>query len=110
MADFSRRKMQTLCQLPSQKKSEVRSLLLNLWINLLEGAFAVWEHQEIISVLGDTPATQIFCEFYGVVPGGNVPARHDPHGELSGKVHLFPLVRFVQSQHTEHLDPKTFHH
>ncbi len=47
-----------------------------------EGAFYVWDKQEIEQTLGKEPAT-IFNYYYGVEPKGNVES--DSHGELSGK-------------------------
>jgi uncharacterized protein YyaL (SSP411 family) len=51
-----------------------------------EGAFYVWTHEEIIEVLGQERAS-VFCEVYGVKPGGNctLSARSDPHKEFIGK-------------------------
>ncbi|KAJ3036396.1 spermatogenesis-associated protein 20 [Rhizophlyctis rosea] len=49
-----------------------------------EGAFAVWEQQEIVSILGDENA-QVFNSVFGVQPRGNVNPRSDPHGELTEK-------------------------
>ncbi len=36
-----------------------------------EGKFYVWHKKEIASILGDSVATDIFCEHYGVTEGGN---------------------------------------
>jgi hypothetical protein len=47
-----------------------------------EGAFYVWEHDEIVSVLGQRKAA-IFNGRYGVEKNGNV--RNDPQGEFGGK-------------------------
>jgi uncharacterized protein YyaL (SSP411 family) len=51
-----------------------------------EGAFYVWTHEEIVEVLGQERAL-VFCEVYGVKPGGNctLSARSDPHKEFVGK-------------------------
>ena len=56
-----------------------------MFTHSVEGAFAVWEYQEIIDILGDTPAASLFCHFFFVQKGGNVAAHHDIHGELAGK-------------------------
>ena len=47
-----------------------------------EGAFYVWEHDEVVSVLGQQKAA-IFNARYGVEKNGNV--RNDPQGEFRGK-------------------------
>ena len=47
-----------------------------------EGAFYVWEHDEIVSMLGQQKAAIFNCR-YGVERNGNV--RNDPHGEFRGK-------------------------
>ncbi len=47
-----------------------------------EGAFYVWEHDEIVSMLGQRKAAIFNCR-YGVEKKGNV--RNDPHGEFRGK-------------------------
>ncbi|KAJ3192181.1 pre-mRNA-splicing factor syf1 [Irineochytrium annulatum] len=50
---------------------------------LVEGAFAVWEYNDIQNILGeDAP---LFNFKYGVMVGGNVPNGSDPHGELENK-------------------------
>lgn len=36
-----------------------------------EGKFYVWHKKEIVSILADSVATDIFCEHYGVTEGGN---------------------------------------
>ncbi|KAI9274771.1 Six-hairpin glycosidase-like protein [Phascolomyces articulosus] len=50
----------------------------------LEGAFCVWEAQEIIDILGDQYAA-VISYFYGIESQGNVDPAQDPHGELEGK-------------------------
>ncbi|MBI2440169.1 MAG: thioredoxin domain-containing protein [Lentisphaerae bacterium] len=47
-----------------------------------EGAFYVWEHREIVEVLGREDA-EVFNFHYGVQPNGNVA--NDPQGELRNK-------------------------
>lgn len=49
-----------------------------------EGAFAVWEFDEIVSILGEENA-KICNAHFGVKPGGNA-GRNDPHKELVKKV------------------------
>lgn len=51
-----------------------------------EGSFYVWTYDEIQQVLGEERAG-VFCEVYGVKPGGNctLSARSDPHKEFGGK-------------------------
>ena len=48
-----------------------------------EGAFYVWEKEEMDKILGADSG--FFCSFFGVQPGGNVPAARDPNGEFSGR-------------------------
>lgn len=56
-----------------------------------EGAFAVWEHDEIALLLGSEldsgqpNPVDIFCHAYGVQRQGNVPSRYDTHNELHRK-------------------------
>ncbi|XP_014236341.1 spermatogenesis-associated protein 20 isoform X1 [Trichogramma pretiosum] len=54
-----------------------------------EGAFYVWKHDEITSLLNATiqnhdnlKLSDIFCYHFDVKPDGNVSPRQDPHGEL----------------------------
>ncbi|MBI4057687.1 MAG: thioredoxin domain-containing protein, partial [Elusimicrobia bacterium] len=51
-----------------------------------EGAFYVWEKQEILKILGNE-AGAIFSYRYGVEPGGN--AASDPQGEFKNKNILY---------------------
>ena len=51
-----------------------------------EGAFYIWNADEIRSVVG-APAAEWFADRYGVAEDGNVP--HDPHGEFQGLNILF---------------------
>jgi len=51
-----------------------------------EGAFYLWNVEEIIRHLGQKKAV-VFMDYYGVFPDGN--ALHDPHGEFTGKNVLF---------------------
>src|SRR5258708_4495073 len=51
-----------------------------------EGAFYVWERQEVLGIAGDK-AGEIFCFRYGVREGGN--AASDPHGEFTNKNILY---------------------
>ncbi len=52
----------------------------------VEGAFYVWEKQEILGIAGDK-AGEVFCLRYGVQEGGN--AAQDPHGEFKNKNILY---------------------
>jgi hypothetical protein len=47
-----------------------------------EGAFYVWEENEIVALLGEKHAA-VFNDYYGVEPKGNAPS--DPHGEFRNK-------------------------
>jgi uncharacterized protein YyaL (SSP411 family) len=49
----------------------------------VEGAFYVWDHAELVAVLGRD--AELFCRHFGVRPEGNVPAERDPHGEFRGQ-------------------------
>jgi uncharacterized protein YyaL (SSP411 family) len=48
-----------------------------------EGAFYVWNYQEILEVLGEDRIGE-FAATYGVEVEGNVSEGSDPHGELQG--------------------------
>jgi uncharacterized protein YyaL (SSP411 family) len=61
----------------------------------MEGAFAVWEFEEICEILKDKEAIEVFAWVYGVNPGGNVDSRYDPHGELDDKVSYLIIVSYV---------------
>ncbi|ELR14077.1 Hypothetical protein ACA1_367000 [Acanthamoeba castellanii str. Neff] len=50
----------------------------------VEGAFYVWEYDEVIKALGEQDG-KIFAHRYGVLPEGNVPAPADIQGELKHK-------------------------
>ena len=50
----------------------------------LEGAFYIWDKEELDSALGED--AEVFGYFFGVEQGGNVNAEHDMHGEMTGKV------------------------
>lgn len=52
-----------------------------------EGAFYVWDSEEIKNVLGGTEskAYQLVSSHFGIKIDGNIPAESDPHGELVGK-------------------------
>jgi uncharacterized protein YyaL (SSP411 family) len=47
-----------------------------------EGAFYIWEQQEIDALLGDNAV--LFNAAYGVEANGNAPDGSDPHGDLKG--------------------------
>jgi len=49
-----------------------------------EGAFYVWEYDEVNSLLGEEKAAW-FNAMYGVVKGGNAPVGSDPHEEFKNK-------------------------
>ena len=51
---------------------------------LAEGAFYLWSQAEIEYAL-DAGDAKLFCQFYGVEPGGNAPSGSDPMGEFAGK-------------------------
>ncbi|KAK3738729.1 hypothetical protein QZH41_018106, partial [Actinostola sp. cb2023] len=59
-----------------------------------EGAFCVWEEEELKHLLTDTvstksgstiPLSTLFIKYYGVEPEGNVKLHQDPHKELRKK-------------------------
>ncbi|CAG5050201.1 unnamed protein product [Parnassius apollo] len=55
-----------------------------------EGAFCVWEYDELKSLLGEKKVNSIsfldiFCDYYNVEVDGNIAPESDPHGELSNK-------------------------
>ncbi|XP_060521819.1 spermatogenesis-associated protein 20 [Cylas formicarius] len=55
-----------------------------------EGAFCVWENDEIVRLLGDKETSglkhsDVVAHHYGVKPDGNVKRSQDPHGELRSK-------------------------
>jgi uncharacterized protein YyaL (SSP411 family) len=54
-----------------------------------EGAFYVWDKQEIEAALG--PFAEVFNFHYAVKAEGNVPAGGDPHGEFTGRNILIEL-------------------
>ncbi|EFJ48164.1 hypothetical protein VOLCADRAFT_81232 [Volvox carteri f. nagariensis] len=51
-----------------------------------EGAFYIWDHSEVVSVLGPELGP-FFCLVYGIDEEGNCnrSSRSDPHGEFEGK-------------------------
>ena len=54
-----------------------------------EGAFYVWDKEEIDAALG--PSAEVFNFHYAVKAEGNVPSGGDPHGEFTGKNILIEL-------------------
>ena len=62
----------------------------------LEGAFYVWTAAEIKEALGEQREKE-FSAVYGVEPGGNVPSRIDPHGELAGVNVLIQRMPIAQA-------------
>ncbi|CAI2343790.1 unnamed protein product [Caenorhabditis sp. 36 PRJEB53466] len=62
-----------------------------------EGAFCVWEKEEIRQLLGDKNIGEarmfdVFCDYFDVEDGGNVGRGSDPHGELKEKNVLRKLL------------------
>jgi uncharacterized protein len=53
-----------------------------------EGAFYVFDHREILAVLGAEAGTE-FARHFGALPEGNVAAHEDPHNEFGGKNILY---------------------
>jgi uncharacterized protein YyaL (SSP411 family) len=66
-----------------------------------EGAFFVWTKDEIEAALEPTDAA-LFCEYFGVMPSGNVDPSSDPHGELVGKNVL--MVQYSIAEAAKRLD------
>lgn len=61
-----------------------------------EGAFCVWEHEEVEYLLEDLHInsikfSDIFCHHFDVKPNGNIERNSDPHGELINKNVLIVL-------------------
>ncbi|KAI8436065.1 hypothetical protein MSG28_004182 [Choristoneura fumiferana] len=55
-----------------------------------EGAFCVWEYDEIESLVGDKKINEIaymdiICDYFSIDEGGNISPESDPHGELAKK-------------------------
>ncbi|XP_068631618.1 spermatogenesis-associated protein 20 isoform X2 [Battus philenor] len=55
-----------------------------------EGAFCVWEYDELKCLLDDKKINEIsyfdiFCDYFSVEEGGNISPESDPHGELTNK-------------------------
>ncbi|XP_013168972.1 PREDICTED: spermatogenesis-associated protein 20 [Papilio xuthus] len=55
-----------------------------------EGAFCVWEYDELKPLLDDkkineTSYFDIFCDYFSVEEDGNISMESDPHGELKNK-------------------------
>ncbi|CAH2239801.1 spermatogenesis-associated protein 20 isoform X2 [Pararge aegeria] len=53
-----------------------------------EGAFCIWEYNELKSLLGDKKlgslsSFEIFCDYFNVAVSGNIAPESDPHGELT---------------------------
>ncbi|CAO3620606.1 unnamed protein product [Cunninghamella blakesleeana] len=58
----------------------------------IEGAFYVWEDNEIDLALGDRfseDVIKLFKEYFGILPSGNVDPLQDPHNELQLKNVLY---------------------
>ncbi|XP_053607973.1 spermatogenesis-associated protein 20 isoform X3 [Plodia interpunctella] len=55
-----------------------------------EGAFCVWEYNELKNLLdnkkiNDIPYLDVFCDYFSVEDDGNISHGSDPHGELENK-------------------------
>lgn len=50
-----------------------------------EGAFCVWEYDEINNLISDSTHAEIFCYHYSVKPEGNLEPSQDPHKEFHNK-------------------------
>jgi hypothetical protein len=59
-----------------------------------EGAFYVWEHKEILQLLGEDAA--LFCELYNVREDGNVEESADPHHEFTRKNILERQLSYIE--------------
>jgi len=62
-----------------------------------EGLFYTWPYQEVINILG--PDSQLFCEFYGIIPEGNFEGRNILHTPLS--LDEFATQHKISSQELE---------
>jgi uncharacterized protein YyaL (SSP411 family) len=56
-----------------------------------EGAFCVWQVDELQAILGSTNA-QVFSIHYGCREDGNVDPLQDPHKELVNKVYYYTAL------------------
>ena len=57
-----------------------------------EGAFYVWELDEVQQLLGsESNECKVATSHYGLEVDGNIPAESDPHGELTGQNMLHAL-------------------
>lgn len=68
----------------------------------MEGAFCVWEHEEIFNLLGEEKTNgilnaDIFAYHYNVWEQGNVAPPQDPHGELRKKNVLVVFGSFEET-------------
>ena len=68
-----------------------------------EGAFYVWQKQEIDGILGDDAAA--FCYHYGVEEAGNAP--FDPQHEFTGRNVLFAAHTHEETAAAFQMDPET---
>uniref|UniRef100_A0A1I7XT33 Thioredox_DsbH domain-containing protein n=1 Tax=Heterorhabditis bacteriophora TaxID=37862 RepID=A0A1I7XT33_HETBA len=76
-----------------------------------EGAFCVWEKNEIDILLknvliGGRSGSEIFCEYYNIKDEGNVTKDKDPHGELIAKNVLRMIRDHNQCANYLDIDPK----
>lgn len=63
----------------------------------MEGAFCVWEKEEVKAILGEKKVgsvnlMDVFCDYFDVEDNGNVSRSSDPHGELKNKNVLRKLL------------------
>lgn len=68
-----------------------------------EGAFYVWEWDEIRTIAADPPDIDLFVRTYGIRPEGNVT--DDPHGEFSGKNVLIQVMEPEEAARLAGTDP-----
>lgn len=62
-----------------------------------EGAFCVWEYDEIQDLIPDKKHAEIFCFHYNVKQNGNVDPAQDPHHELKKKNVLVVFGSYEQT-------------
>jgi uncharacterized protein YyaL (SSP411 family) len=69
-----------------------------------EGAFYLWTHGELASLLGADLA--LFETHFGLAPGGNVPPASDPHAEFRGGNILAQRQPLLATARALQLDPE----
>jgi uncharacterized protein YyaL (SSP411 family) len=72
--------------------------------HLSEGAFYLWTHGELASLLG--PDLALFETHFGLAANGNVPAAADPHAEFRGANILAQRQPLVATARKVGLDPE----